>query len=259
MVEFTTNIKLADGNFTGPQGREPEDNKPIFLTAARYFRMFYRDSLPSKTLVDLGCLEGAHTLGFARLGFDALGIEVRNENFACCQFVKEATRLPNLRYAQDNAWNVAKYGAFDAVFCSGLLYHLDRPLEFIKILGSVCREMLILNTHFAPEHEDDPQLSPMTEHDGARGRWFAEPLARSVTARDEQRWSSWDNRQSFWLAKPDLLQAMADAGFALVIEAFDFLAPDIRGSMLDGYYHDCHRNMFVAIREPAARAPPISS
>jgi len=249
MVQFTRNIRLDDDKFTAPELGESEDKKPIFLAAQRYLRAFYRDRMAGKRIVDLGCLDGAHTLGFARMGFDALGLEVRLENFAACQYVRRHVNLPNLKYVQDNAWNVAGYGKFDAVFCSGLLYHLDRPREFIELMGAVCCELLILNTHFAPEHESaDLPLSAMTTNEGCRGRWFVEPLDASKEDRDRQLWSSWDNRQSFWLAKPDLLQALMDAGFPIVLEAFDFLGPAIRDSINGGYYHSQHRNMFVAMR-----------
>jgi hypothetical protein len=253
MVQFTRNIRLDNGIFTAPELGEPEDNKPNFLAVRRFLSAFYRARMRGKRLVDLGCLDGAHTLGFARMGFDAVGLEVRDANFAACQHVKQHVHLPNLKYIQDDTWNLKEYGPFDVVFCSGLLYHLDRPRDFIRLMSSVCHEMLIINTHFAPEHESiDLSLSEMTYHEGARGRWYAEPLGSGKEERDRYPWASWNNERAFWLAKPDLLQALADAGFRIILESFDFLGPDIRGSIQDGYYHRHHRNMFIAIRDGAS-------
>jgi ubiquinone/menaquinone biosynthesis C-methylase UbiE len=249
---FTRNIDLGDGRFAAPELGEAEQNRPIFASAKRGLRALYRGDFKGRSLVDLACLDGAHALGFARLGFDVLGVEVRDANFAVCRYVQEQAKLANLRYVQDNAWNLASHGQFDVVFCSGLLYHLDRPREFIRLLGNACRETLILNTHFAPDHEtSDFDLSPVTEHEGLRGRWFVEPLAGGTVERDRALWSSWDNARSFWLMKPDLLQCLHEAGFEVILEAFDFLSPDIRDSLTHGYYLRQHRNMFVGVRDIA--------
>jgi len=107
--------------------------------------------MAGKRIADLGCLEGGYTVEFARMGFEALGIEVRRSNFAACEYVRAHLHLPNLHFARDDVWNIEKYGTFDAIFCSGLLYHLDRPIEFIKLISGLCRRLIILNTHVARE------------------------------------------------------------------------------------------------------------
>jgi hypothetical protein len=61
---------------------------------------------------------------------EAVGLEVRPNNFANCCYVKERTSLPNLVFVNDDAWNVDKYGVFDIVFCCGLrrLHSTERLL-----------------------------------------------------------------------------------------------------------------------------------
>ena len=71
------------------------------------------------------------------MGFNALGVEVRQSNFDACTFVKQRTNLPNLRFVKDDVLNVGKYGPFNAVFCCGLLYHLDKPRAFIKMVSEI--------------------------------------------------------------------------------------------------------------------------
>ena len=162
-------------------------------------------------LADLGCLEGGFAVEFARMGFQVLGIEVREANMAACNYVKANTNLPNLEFIKDDARNIAKYGVFDVVFCCGLLYHLDKPKEFLNTLSAVTTKLLILQTHFSTDtkktdtknkehrpstalprwsgiarkllarvkrHDPDPadkfNLSELTENETLRGRWYTE-------------------------------------------------------------------------------------
>ena len=89
--------------------------------AKRVLKMLYGDAAAGKRVADLGCLEGGYALEFARMGFNSLGIEVRSSNFENCLEVKRRASLPNLDFAQDDVWNLAKYGPFDvisvAVYC----------------------------------------------------------------------------------------------------------------------------------------------
>ena len=83
----------------------------------------------------------------ARLGFrEVVGIEVREANFDKCRFVKERLAFTNLTFVNDDVWNLERYGIFDVVFCCGLLYHLDRPKQFLHLLASQTRRALLIKT-----------------------------------------------------------------------------------------------------------------
>jgi len=179
---------------------------------------------PGASVVDLGCLHGAYTVEFAKLGYQAAGIEARTENVARCQERAAESGLPNLRFIQDDVRNLAAYGSFDAVFCCGLLYHLDEPVKFLQTLGQVTSRLLILQTHFAL-YDDDV-------NEGRKGIWYDESGPGNP-------WASWGNRRSFWLIKEALLDATQDAGFDLVFELHDHVV-DIKGSP--------SRGMFAAIK-----------
>lgn len=132
--------------------------------------------------------------------------------------------IPGLAYICDDVRNTGEYGPFDAVFCCGLLYHLDEPVRFLRLLGQVTRRLLIIQTHVA--------TAPDAENEGRPGSWYDEGGSQSP-------WSSWGNPRSFWLSRPALLEAVQDAGFGLVMELHDHLA-DIRGAP--------DRGMFAAVR-----------
>ena len=175
-IEFTAqNIRLADGTFTLPRVGWSMEVNPWFLSARKILNLVFPGDKGHLRIADLGCLEGGFTVEFARMGFEAVGIEVRESNMAACRYVQEKMDLPNLHFIQDDAWNVAQYGPFDAIFCSGLFYHLDRPKKFLEILSEVTSRVLILQTHFATEETlPNHKLSELCENEGLQGRWIVE-------------------------------------------------------------------------------------
>lgn len=222
-IEFTNhNIRLDDGTFTKPEMGYSMESYPWFVSARRVLETIFPADKSRLRLADLGCLEGGYAVEFARLGFQVLGLEVRDSNLAACRYVKSKTSLPNLEFVKDDAWNVTRYGTFDAVFCCGLLYHLDKPKQFLETLSSVTKKLVILQTHFSTDPvqpgsrlppwvrkvlrkrpkppTDGHNLSPVDLNEGLVGRWYTEFSDNaSFENRETAKWASWDNRRSFWI------------------------------------------------------------
>jgi hypothetical protein len=292
LITFTShNIRLDDGTYTKPEAGPSIDQLSWFLGAKRIIDATFPGDKTEVSIADLGCLEGGYTVEFARLGLQSLGLDVRESNIEVCRYVQSKTALPNLRFVRDDVWNIAHHGSFDAVFCCGLFYHLDRPRAFLDVLSDVTKRLLILQTHFS-EAGDSPafirprrlrravsriiplkntgstthRLSRLTHHEGLPGRWIAEFRSeRAFRDRENHRWSSWSNRKSFWIQREYLLQAIRDSGFDLVMEQFDSLGSDIAFEMTKGSYRTSGRSTFIAIKTAylngtdysAASAPPL--
>lgn len=154
--EFTAhNIRLDDGTFTKSESAASIAEHPWFVSARGILDTVFPGDKSNFRVADVGCLEGGYAVEFARMGFQVVGIEVRESNVAACNYVKSKTDLPRLEFVQDNALNIANYGAFDAIFCCGLLYHLERPREFLETVSSVTSKLLILQTHFSLISDND--------------------------------------------------------------------------------------------------------
>ncbi|GJE15208.1 class I SAM-dependent methyltransferase [Methylobacterium longum] len=252
-MSFTAhNIRLADGTETWPEAGWLIADSPWTKAALRSLRLFYGDRLAGRTIVDLGCLEGGYTVEFARAGMRAVGVEVRRSNYENCLIVRERAGTNGLDFVNDDVWNLADHGTFEAAFCCGLLYHLDKPVEFIRLMSRHVRDVLILHTHFATDRDETMfNLSPLTENEGLPGRWMHEHDLDDTEKLEEHKWTSWSNKRSFWLTKSALIQTLKDCDFNIIYEQYDMLGDDIRTSMESGYYHQHDRSMFVAIRAPA--------
>jgi ubiquinone/menaquinone biosynthesis C-methylase UbiE len=246
------NILLDNGEYTKPEIPISIDAEPWMKSASKILKLVFpnkNNENPIK-IVDLGCLEGGHSVEFARMGFETLGIEVRDSNFNCCEYVLNKVNLPNLKFVKDDVLNISKYDDFDASFCCGLLYHLDRPKYFLEELAKKTKKLIIIQTHFSIVDNKPTRwkLSELTVNEGLSGRWFME--FESDTAeekRQHMRWSSFENSKSFWIQRETLIGLINDLGFDTVFEQFDSFSPDIN-TKLNVEYNDNLRGTFIGIR-----------
>jgi 2-polyprenyl-3-methyl-5-hydroxy-6-metoxy-1,4-benzoquinol methylase len=211
------NIHLGDSVYTiSDQIRGDE-------VLARRILQVVSDVLPmplsSTRVLDLACLEGLYAIEFAQHGAEAVGIEIREANLVKARFVKELLGLNKLSLSQDDVRNLSleKYGAFDAVLCLGILYHLDSPdvFDLVFRMAEVCTGCLVIDTHISLTGQVSRTYkgkeywgSVFTEHDAST----------TLEERESSLWASIDNVKSFWLTRPSLYNLLGQAGFTSVYE-----------------------------------------
>lgn len=261
------NVRLDDGTFTFPQAA-PIDTMGDYVAVKKLLPLLFPEGWQGRSIVDLGCLEGGYATEFARLGLESTGIDVRESNIANAQYIKSKTDLPNLRFVRDDAWNVGRYGPFDLVFCVGLHYHIEDQLRFLQEMSKACRRAIFIDTHVAPEFDDEPvieihRLSELTTHEGLPGRWFGEHELDPVGGKAELeklKWASWDNKRSFWPTKGALIHAMRQAGFSIVFEDFDQLLDNsVQQLSPEGWFYRNARAMFVGVKTDDWSPPPADA
>lgn len=161
------------------------------------------ESFPDvRTILELGSLEGGHTFALARHSSveRVLGIEARATNIARARFAQELLRIDNVTFLEADLERseLANFGKFDAVFCSGLLYHLPEPWNLIEQIPRVASRLFIW-THYANESPDNATVNEF------KGREYVEG------GRDEP--LSGVSPKSFWLTLDSLEKALTNAGF----------------------------------------------
>ncbi len=168
-------------------------------------------------ILDLGCLEGLFSLEFALHGCEVVGLEFREHNLAKARARASALNCRNVEFVQDNACNISieKYGKFDAIICSGLLYHLTAAdaVNLVNKMYEMSERGVIIDTHIS--------LAPDEKYNGYAGHLFREhregaPMEEKLKAS----WASADNETSFWFTRPSLVNLLMDAGFSSVYECF---------------------------------------
>jgi Methyltransferase domain len=170
-------------------------------------------------IIDLGSLEGIFALEFAAQGAQVVGIEGREANNARARFSAEALGLSNVSFATDDVRNLSleKYGRFDVVLCSGILYHLpgEDGCRLLRSISEVCERLAIIDTHVGLH----ASRSFLWEGRTYRGLTYSEHSPQDSTdAKAVRAWASLDNNESFWFTKPSLLNLLRDVGFTSVSE-----------------------------------------
>lgn len=195
-------------------------------------------------VLDLACLEGHYGLEFAHHGAEVVGIEIREASLAKAQFAKHHLQLNNFSLYQDDVRNLSKekYGTFDVVICSGILYHLDTPdvFQFVKNIYEVCNHIVVFDTFISLNDRVAAEFEGKTYWGLQRTEY-----SKEATEEDKKRhlWGSIDNFNSFWLTQPSLCNLMINSGFTSFYECH---VPAWSSNLID-------RKTYVAIKGKAVK------
>lgn len=156
-----------------------------------------------KTILECGSLEGGHTAMLARHEGvrKVIGLEAREANVNKARFIHKLMEIKKSTFVQADLEQEAlsQFPHVDAVFCSGVLYHLQSPVKFFRQIQS---RYVFLGTHYS---RDGGAMS-----EGMQGHWYAEggladPLS-GVSAR------------SFWLTLDSLHSLIESCGYMVIDE-----------------------------------------
>lgn len=170
-------------------------------------------------ILDLGSLEGGFALEFASQGAEVVAIEGRESNNAHARFAAEAFGLKNVKFVTDDVRNLSreKYGQFDVVLCSGILYHLtgEDACRLVSSIVSVCRHLAIIDTHVGLKPKHSFRWNDRTYS----GFLYQEhPAGDPLEVKSMRKQASLDNEKSSWFTRPSLLNLLRDAGFTSTCE-----------------------------------------
>jgi SAM-dependent methyltransferase len=128
------------------------------------FRHLEPEWFAGKRILELGCGTGELGAALVDEGAHVVSIDARAE------YVEELSRRAPGRqaYAMDlEHWDPKPLGAFDAVFCFGLLYHLSVPERFLAACAR-CAPRFYLET--VVTDSADP-ICPLVPEDGPDDAW----------------------------------------------------------------------------------------
>jgi SAM-dependent methyltransferase len=167
-------------------------------------RQFFEAFPEARSILEPGCLEGAMSFQLAqRPGSHVTGVDARAGNLERARFVHRVLGAENVKLVEADLERVppSSFGQFDAIFCSGLLYHLPRPWEFLDGLRAAAPRVLLW-THYA--HGDKIR----DENGGFRGFWYEEHGLADPRSGVSPR--------SFWMTLPDIVDRLRGNGFGRI-------------------------------------------
>lgn len=160
-----------------------------------------RFDLSDKTVLELGCFEGVHTIALARKAKRVVAVDVRIENV-----VKTMVRCGLFGVSPSIArWNVEEDPPFDPscdiLHHVGVLYHLLDPVKHLAAVLPRVRVGIMLDTHVAPDAPLEPYTSQGREYSCFVYREQESPFSGAYpTAR--------------WMRLDDICELLREYGFA---------------------------------------------
>lgn len=151
----------------------PESDLPLFdqpfyvdITEARLAHLASLElPVEGRSVIDVGAGIGRLSEFFAERGCDVMCVDGRPENVDLLKRNYPDRRAAVVDVESDE---LLAHGRFDVVFCYGLLYHLADPLAFLLRAGSICDELMIVETLITDADEpvvflvsdpDDPTMA----------------------------------------------------------------------------------------------------
>ena len=145
-------------------------------------------------VVELGSFEGNHTCRIANHVRELITVEGRHENQTRAEWVKEWFNVSNVTpFVGDvRTWDIPKC---DVIHCSGLLYHLNNPVSFLKKMAASSNNFFIW-THVSDGGET---------HEGRDGKWMPEYGYGDMLSGLQDK--------SFWLTEKSLISVLNEMSF----------------------------------------------
>lgn len=133
--------------------------------------------LAGKRILELGPLEGGHTLQLARRGARVVAVEGREANHRRCLLIKDVFKLDNVDFVFGDvrSLDAGGVGRFDMVFNVGVLYHLDEPWATLRSLSQMAPAMFLWTHCTSPE---DANATVRADGISLAGRRFREGAVR---------------------------------------------------------------------------------
>ena len=203
MLPWFAGTELADGRLLGSLTARPGKRELVQPIPDKRIRQLNEtENLAGKTVLEIGCFEGIHTLGLCSFGADVTAVDLRPLNV-----IKTAARLACYGYSAavfplDVEDPGVELPQFDIVFHCGVLYHLENPVTHLDRLLPRCRA-IYLDTHVAAETDEDAVLEVgervFRGHHHYEAGW-ADPFSGRGSG-------------AFWLRTSDLVALLDKAGF----------------------------------------------
>jgi tRNA (mo5U34)-methyltransferase len=193
------------GRRFGNAWSETKRNVPQKIPDPRIVELDRRFPLRHRTVLEIGCFEGIHTIALAQRAARVAAVDSRIENVVktivrCAMAGVHPLVLP---------WNVEGPPpsildpSWDIVHHVGVLYHLNDPVDHLRRISRLVRDAMMLDTHVAADGATDSEY----QSGGQRHRYYryregprVEPFAGMAD-------------HAKWLILDDLKELLSNCGF----------------------------------------------
>lgn len=200
-----------------------EDNRVIW--AEQTFGSF-----SNWKILELGPLEGGHSYMFqSRNASKITAIEANTRAFLKCLCIQNILSLDRVEFKLGDFLPFLRndYSKYDMVFASGVLYHMEEPVELLKLISRVADRVFIWTHYYNKEailnnEKLSHKFSPLSsfEYDGVTYEHSTQSYEKALD------WSGFcggSKPVSKWLTRDSILKALRRYGFSDIQTNFEHL------------------------------------
>jgi Methyltransferase domain len=179
-------------------------------------------------VLELGPLEGGHSYMLQKAGArEVIAVEANTRAFLKCLCLKELCDLNRVHYLLGDFVSYLRQDTshYDAVIGSGVLYHMEQPVELLELIAKVTGKLMMW-THYYDQDvlERNRQMahkfSPLRtfEHAGVTYEYSTQSY------KDALSWAGFNGgaqSTSKWLSRDSLMRALKEFGFTKITLNFD--------------------------------------
>lgn len=179
-------------------------------------------------ILELGPLEGGHSYMFQNQGAcKVISIEANTRAFLKCLCIKEIFNLDRVEFKLGDFMPFLRIdnSTYDMVFASGVLYHMEEPVELLKLISKASNRVFIWTQYYdediiAGRAELASKFSPLKsfEYDGVSYEGSTQAYMKALE------WSGFcggPKPVSKWLTKESILKALRHYGYKDIHTNFD--------------------------------------
>jgi uncharacterized protein DUF1698 len=204
-------------------------NAAVFADARIDWALSKLGDVSGKTVLELGPLEGGHTYMLERRGAQAIvAIESNTRAYLKCLVVKEIVQLRRARFLCGDFVQYLRRRPerFDFVFASGVLYHMQDPVELIDLCARIT-DRLFVWTHYYDEFRVAANAAVAAKFSGETRAsvraGFHHTLHRYDYGAvfDSPGFCGGSETCSYWMSRSELMASFRHFGFRDVEIGFD--------------------------------------
>lgn len=203
---FTVDL---NGRRFGSMAWESKRDTPQIIPDERIELLHKLFNLADKSVLEVGCFEGIHTIALSKYAKEVYAIDSRIENV-----VKTLVRShlfghkPTVFVCDlENNAESSRLPTIDVLHHVGVLYHLKDPVTHLLRLGKIVRDGMLLDTHYATEE----MLNSNYEVQGRTYSYYK----YGEGGRDEVFSGMYDHAK--WLLLADIRHILSEMGFTDIL------------------------------------------
>lgn len=159
--EFSGGLAFPRHSWPGQPPYDPRRPLQRFRHLMPYLLEANKGSLQGKRVLDIACNSGFWAMQFALLGAEVVGFDARPDLIEEANLVKRVVGVKNVDFRVLDFWDMGPQSLgdkFDIVLSLGILYHLPKPIEALRLTKSMAREYILLDTEVSPSPDSVLQL-----------------------------------------------------------------------------------------------------